>query len=198
MYDYDYNYGMSNYYVPDISTAIGRFLGFLATLSAFFWICSIVLTILKFWGTWKAFKKAGVDGWEGLIPYHSAVVKLRLSGIPTYIWFLLLIPFVNIVVYCFYQYEYAKSYGKSVGFAIGLILLNPIFMAILGLGNSQYVGPAYNSGNNNNNNYSNNNINYNSNVQNQNYGSNINYNNNLNNNNNNNNNFNNGNNTNNN
>ena len=36
----------------------------------------------------------------------------------------------------------AKSFGKGVGFAIGLILLSPIFIMILGFGDATYQGPA--------------------------------------------------------
>ena len=34
----------------------------------------------------------------------------------------------------------AKAYGKGGGFAVGLLFLNPIFLLILGLGKSEYVG----------------------------------------------------------
>jgi hypothetical protein len=36
----------------------------------------------------------------------------------------------------------AKSFGKSEGFTVGLILLSPIFMCILGFGDAVYLGPA--------------------------------------------------------
>ncbi len=35
----------------------------------------------------------------------------------------------------------AKAYGKGTGFGVGLILLNPIFMIILGFGKAEYQGP---------------------------------------------------------
>jgi hypothetical protein len=36
----------------------------------------------------------------------------------------------------------SKSFGKSEGFTVGLILLPFIFYPILGLGDAQYSGPA--------------------------------------------------------
>jgi len=38
--------------------------------------------------------------------------------------------------------DLAKSFAKSSGFAVGLFLLNFIFIPILGFGEAQYVGPA--------------------------------------------------------
>jgi len=36
----------------------------------------------------------------------------------------------------------AKSFGKGVGFGIGLALLGIIFWPILGFGSAQYQGPS--------------------------------------------------------
>ncbi len=36
----------------------------------------------------------------------------------------------------------ARVYGHGIGFAIGLILLSPLFILILAFGSSRYVGPA--------------------------------------------------------
>jgi hypothetical protein len=36
----------------------------------------------------------------------------------------------------------SKSYGHSEGFTIGILFLPFIFLPILGLGDSKYVGPA--------------------------------------------------------
>jgi hypothetical protein len=38
--------------------------------------------------------------------------------------------------------ELAKSFGKDVGFAIGLLLLSFIFLPILGFGSARYLGPG--------------------------------------------------------
>jgi hypothetical protein len=49
---------------------------------------------------------------------------------------------VNIVILIILSNDLAKSFGKGVGFTIGLILLGFIFSPILGFGSAQYVGPA--------------------------------------------------------
>ena len=38
--------------------------------------------------------------------------------------------------------DLAKSFGKGVGFGIGLLLLAVIFFPILGFGSAQYQGPT--------------------------------------------------------
>jgi DNA-binding transcriptional regulator YiaG len=38
--------------------------------------------------------------------------------------------------------EMAQSYSRGIGFAIGLILLEPLFLVILGFGDDRYLGPA--------------------------------------------------------
>ncbi|MBQ4514613.1 MAG: hypothetical protein II969_16590 [Anaerolineaceae bacterium] len=38
------------------------------------------------------------------------------------------------------EYKLAKAFGKGVGFFLGLVFLNPIFMLILGFGSAQYLG----------------------------------------------------------
>ena len=53
---------------------------------------------------------------------------------------LLLIPIVNIVIAIKTNIKLAKAFGKDTGFAIGLIFLTPIFYAILGFGDAQYLG----------------------------------------------------------
>jgi hypothetical protein len=40
----------------------------------------------------------------------------------------------------------AKSFGKGVGFGIGLLLLPIIFFPILGFGSAQYQGPSASPG----------------------------------------------------
>ena len=54
----------------------------------------------------------------------------------------MLIPFVNFMVLIILIIDLAKSFGKGVGFGIGLLLLAVIFFPILGFGSAQYQGPA--------------------------------------------------------
>ena len=54
---------------------------------------------------------------------------------------LIIVGIALFVLQCIYMVKLAKAYGKGGGFAVGLILLYPIFILILGFGDSEYVGP---------------------------------------------------------
>jgi hypothetical protein len=93
-------------------------------------------------GMWKVYTKAGEPGWAVLIPFYNYWVMMRIIGRP-YWWLLLfLLPVINIVITFIIHVDLAKSFGRGVGFGIGLALLSFIFFPILGFGNARYVGPS--------------------------------------------------------
>jgi len=107
-----------------------------------FWIVWGVVIIFEIASYWRVFEKAGKPGWASIIPIYNAFVLLQIVGRPWW-WFLLcLIPVVNIVVGIMITLDLAKSFGKGVGFAVGIILLGFIFIPVLAWGDAQYQGPA--------------------------------------------------------
>lgn len=99
---------------------------------------------------WKIFTKAGKPGWAAIVPVYNMVVLYQIVGMNP-LWLLLLIgsiiPFVNFIVAIAYfvitilvNIKLAKAFGKSGGFAVGLIFLPFIFQCILGFGSAQYQG----------------------------------------------------------
>ena len=46
------------------------------------------------------------------------------------------------VINCVSMYWLARSFGKGTGYTIGLILLEPLFMILLGFGDAEYIGNA--------------------------------------------------------
>ena len=87
---------------------------------------------------WMVFTKAGQPGWACLIPILNFLVILKLVKRPMWWILLLLIPVVNFVTLVIVVLDLAKAFGKGVGFAIGLIILGPIFYLILGFGSATY------------------------------------------------------------
>jgi len=67
---------------------------------------------------------------------------LEIIGKPWWWLLLMLIPVVNLVFSIWAVNLLSKSYGHGVGFTLGLIFLSFIFIPILGLGESKYIGPA--------------------------------------------------------
>jgi hypothetical protein len=91
---------------------------------------------------WTIFAKAGKPGWAALIPIYNLIVLLEIVGKPWWWLLLMLIPLVNVVFAVWTYNLLSKSFGKSEGFTVGLILLSIIFLPILAFGDAQYQGSA--------------------------------------------------------
>ncbi len=72
------------------------------------------------------------------MPYYNLVLLMRLAGKPGWwaIWFF--VPFLNIMIYTIVTLEIAKNFGKGVAYTFCLLLVPPLFYAILGLGRAEY------------------------------------------------------------
>jgi Family of unknown function (DUF5684) len=107
-----------------------------------FWIFWLAFAILMIAACWKIFTKAGQPGWAAIIPIYNWYMLCKIVGRPGWWVILLFIPFINFIIGIILCIDLAKSFGKGVGFGIGLILLGVIFFPILGFGSAQYQGPA--------------------------------------------------------
>ena len=107
-----------------------------------FWIFYLAFTILMIAAWWKIFTKAGQPGWACIIPIYNLYVWCKIVGRPWWWILLMLIPFVNFIILIILMIDLAKSFGKGVGFGIGLLLLAVIFFPILGFGSATYQGPS--------------------------------------------------------
>lgn len=126
-------------------------------------LIAYVLTIIPLW---RMFTKAGQPGWKALIPVYSTYILYKISWTTTVFWILLiasivvslvstfaadavmLVLILSIIVYIaaivigiMFNYKISKSFGHGVGFTIGLIFLNLIFLYIIAFGKSEYKGP---------------------------------------------------------
>ena len=121
---------------------------------------------------WKLFGKAGEKGWKALVPlyneyvlfglvwkkkrywdYLSCVIATSVIGalllkgmdegrIVLTLGLFVLVLLGALLCYCVYRWKLAKAYGRGAGFALGLILLPPVFELILGFGGARYVGAS--------------------------------------------------------
>ncbi len=105
-------------------------------------IIYVAIIILLIVSEWKIFTKAGKPGWAILIPIYNIIVFLEIIGKPWWWLLLMCIPIVNIIFAIWAVNLLSKSFGKDVGFTIGILLLSIIFVPILGLGSATYKGPA--------------------------------------------------------
>ena len=105
-------------------------------------VIALIVAVVLIVAWWKIFTKAGKPGWTALIPIYNVIVMLQVVGRPVWWIILFLIPVVNFIIGIIVFLDLAKSFGKSTGFGIGLILLNMIFVLILAFGDAEYKGPA--------------------------------------------------------
>lgn len=112
----------------------------LATVGTIYMIVLLAIAIISIVANWKIFTKANKPGWAAIIPLYNIYVQFQIAGMNGWMFLLLLVPIVNIIVGIMLYVNLAKSFGKSTGFAIGLIFLNFIFTLILAFGSAKYIG----------------------------------------------------------
>ena len=147
----------------NLFTGLGQALvGMLMTIV----IISLVLGIVQIVATAMVYKKAGESWWKCLIPFYGQYIFYKIVWDPLWFWVSLglglvscmassmiggvtVLSVVCAVIMAFYvaleimtNIKFAKSFGRSGAFAIGLILFNPIFLLIIAFSKNQYVGPG--------------------------------------------------------
>ena len=109
-------------------------------------ILSLSMILLTLIASWRLFEKAGLPGWKGLIPIYNTYCLYQMAFGKGKGWYIicLLVPCVNAILSIVYSVKLAKVFNKGIGYALGLMLLNPLFMMILAFGDAEYVGePLY-------------------------------------------------------
>jgi len=106
---------------------------------AFIYVAIVLLMIAS---GWKIFSKAGKPGWASIVPFYNTIVLLEIVGEPWWWLLLLLIPYLNFIILILIIHKLSLSFGKGVGFTLGLTLLFFIFLPILAFGDAKYLGPG--------------------------------------------------------
>jgi len=107
-----------------------------------FFLVWLGLIVAFFAGFWKVFTKAGQPGWAAIVPIYNVYIWTKIVGRPWWFTLLVFIPLVNIVISIILCSDLAKSFGRGIGFTLGLIFLVFIFIPVLGFGSDKYIGPA--------------------------------------------------------
>lgn len=97
-----------------------------------------IFTLAEIVGNWQTFKKMGREGWESIVPFYNTYVLFETLYGNGWQFLTLLIPFYGIYVYFKLWIDVAAGFNKSTGFGIGLALLQPIFICLVGF-SSEYV-----------------------------------------------------------
>jgi len=105
---------------------------------AIFYFAIVILMIASMW---TVFTKAGEPGWASIIPIYNLIVLLKIVGKPLWWIILFIIPGVNLVYLIWTYNMLSKSFGKTEGYTVGLILLGVVFLPMLAFGDARYLGP---------------------------------------------------------
>lgn len=101
------------------------------TAVMFFGIWLVYSTIIR----WIIYSKAGKPGWSAIIPIYRQIVMYQVCGITPLFMLLWFIPvlgwIVMFVMAIVKRFSLASSFGRSGLFGFGLLILPPIFQAIL-------------------------------------------------------------------
>lgn len=116
--------------------------------------CFLLAAFLGIAGKWLIFKKAGMKGWYSIIPFYNRYVIYKLTWGNGWLFLapLILGLFTNLnklgwvfwlfsfAIQCMSAYKLSLSFGHSIGYAIGLVFLDPVFLFLLGVDSSFYHG----------------------------------------------------------
>ena len=142
-------------------------IGGLLLLGGIYLVFAFIWWLLQIIANWNIFTKAGEAGWKSIIPVYSDYISYKIAWQPSYFWLvfvlgiitsvangmtdpnetnttiLLIVSLIRIIlaiISILYCIKLSRAFGHGIGFAIGLIFLQPIFMLILGFGNDPYYG----------------------------------------------------------
>ena len=119
-------------------------------------IISLALCVFVLVCMWIVFRKAGKPGWAAIVPFYNLYVLFDITWGSGMRFLLLLIPIYNIILGIQTQVRLARAFGKSGGFAAGLVFLPYIFIPLLAFGKETYQGVPVKAAPYQNNSYQNN------------------------------------------
>ncbi len=123
---------------PPIDDSGGGFLAVLFGGIGMLIPCVILVPLLA--GMWKVFEKAGKPGWAALVPIYNYIVLDEIANRP--MWWVAIWFFCGPIAMIVITLDIAAAFGKSTGFAVGMILLPFVFWPMLGFSDARYQRPV--------------------------------------------------------
>ena len=128
------------------------------------WRCGINLVCVDDSRKLADVYESGRAGWKSIIPVYNTYTAYKIAWTPNMFWIYFIFTvlesifssisggdfwsfsgflgglcgLVTIVLSVFYCVNLAKSFGKGLGFTIGLIFLEPIFVMMIAFGSARY------------------------------------------------------------
>ncbi len=144
------------------SNVLAALMGVLAIVG----VILLIWLVINIVSLWRIFTKAGEAGWKSIIPIYNSYVQYSITWNTKIFWVNIglsivstivsviqngnssmiltlistIISIASTVIFIIASHKLSKAFGHGVGFTVGLVLLNPIFMLILAFGSSEYEG----------------------------------------------------------
>lgn len=101
---------------------------------------SIILIIFSCICWYKIFEKMGIEGWKIFIPVYNVYLMCEylIGANKGWMCVLMFIPIVGAIFTLYLYFKLCQSFGYGLMFLIGFLVLNPIFIGVLGLGDCYY------------------------------------------------------------
>jgi len=145
---------------------IEEFIFFAGVLVGALAMCLLVWAICTVIANIHIFQKAGEGGWKSFVPIYNSYITYKISWRPFWFWISALLFIASVVlnylshnkvldilaivvavaaalIHIVGLHRLSKAFGHGLPFTLGLILLHPVFILILGLGGSTYQGTPY-------------------------------------------------------
>lgn len=119
----------------------GIFMAITAAVNTVIFLAAAVFSIVAVVAVCFVFRKANEHPLWGIIPVANIYKLYKIAFGNGWFFLLLFLPLVNVFIGIMLCVYLAKAFGKDGLFALGLLLLNPIFMCILAFGDARYIGP---------------------------------------------------------
>lgn len=149
MYNYTYTPSTTT---PDVDSIFGGMAVGAIILFAILGLIALAVAIFMIIAECKLYAKAGEKWWKVFIPLYNSWVQTKIVGLAWW-WFLIFVgtsvlmdiktvaPIAGIAVILIsfnYNYNLAKKFGKSNGFAVLTTFLPFIGLPILAFGSAKY------------------------------------------------------------
>jgi len=102
-----------------------------------YWIVFYILISISLC---PVFAKAYIPQYYAFVPIIQQFFLLKMVEKKWWYILLLLIPLIGIFVWLYLSVLISRAFDKNILFSIGLFIFPPLFLAILGFGNSVYCG----------------------------------------------------------
>lgn len=150
--NYDYTNPITRSTESNLETLLNNAAPAVMVLLVLLAIIVLAVAVLVIVSQCKIFTKSGEKWWKALIPFYSTWVNTKIVGLAWW-WFLIFaglaylggrkdasgVVGMGLLLVSFnYNYNLAKKFGKTNGFAFLCTILPVIGLPILGLGTAKY------------------------------------------------------------